>query len=183
MTRPLPLGMVMMRGAVDCFAAATSKNKKVATLRSSSTSMAILSVPPVGDDAFFLSSSSLDLPFFISSFPRLFPFNYPLFVLLFCFLIAFPASVLGMYFLGDGMDRDRFGGFGHDLALLLKFPLRFRVISQFPLISPSDLSPHMFDPFPPYFHVSSPRKDCVCTYFVSYGLDLFPFFMFSFFFP
>lgn len=45
-----------------------------------------------------------------------------------------------MYFLGDGMDGDRFGGFGHDLALLLKSPMRFRVISQFPLISPSDLS-------------------------------------------
>lgn len=45
-----------------------------------------------------------------------------------------------MYFLGDGMDRDRLGGFGHDLALLLKFPLRFRVVSQFSLISPSDLS-------------------------------------------
>lgn len=50
-----------------------------------------------------------------------------------------------MYFLGDGMDRDRFGGFGHDLALLLKSPVRFRVISQFPLISPSDLPP--FDLF------------------------------------
>lgn len=93
---------------------------------------------------FILPSAFLDLPFFYFPFP---PSFIPLLLppLRFLFLIAFPASVLGMYFLGDGMDRDRFGGFGHDLALLLKSPLRFRVISQFPLISPSDLPP--FDLF------------------------------------
>lgn len=93
---------------------------------------------------FILPSSFLDLPFSYFPFSSLFiPLLLP--PLRFLFLIAFPASVLGMYFLGDGMDRDRFGGFGHDSALLLKSPLRFRVISQFPLISPSDLP--LFDLF------------------------------------
>jgi hypothetical protein len=61
----------------------------------------------------------------------------------FRFLIALPASV-GMYFLGDGMDRDRFGGFGHDrcasFAISPAFP---RHLSQFSLISPSDLPSHV----------------------------------------
>lgn len=108
-----------MRGSVDCFIICNDDTKQEASRHPTqffSTSMAILSVgfPPVGDDAFFSLLPWIYL-FYFFFFPdyslSITPSSFPFFL-----LFAFPASVLGMYFLGDGMDRDRFGGFGHDLC-------------------------------------------------------------------
>jgi hypothetical protein len=121
---------------VDCFGGDTAKNKPKVVIPRSLLPLSLVTVlfvgfPPAGDDA-----CSFSPPFFSPGFTIFYSYffssDYSLSItpssFLFFFL-AFPASVLGMYFLGDGMDRDRLGGFGHDLALLLKFPLRFRVVS------------------------------------------------------
>lgn len=59
------------------------------------------------------------------------------------------------------------------------FPLRFRDISQFPLISPSDLSLHTFNPFPPYFLVSSLKERIVPVPISSHMVWIFSLFFFS----
>lgn len=120
-----------------------TKEKSCHPMRSfTSVTIPFVGFPPVGDDAsffFLFFSPGFTFLFFFSLTSTYSLSTTPSSSVFFSF--ALPASVLGMYFLGDGMDRDRFGGLGHDICAFLKFPLRSRVISsQFSLISPSDLS-------------------------------------------